>query len=161
VLLPRRMLGRNVQRVEIVEVVLDMRSLGHGEAEIAEDLDHFLPDLRHRMHGARALWSHRQRDIDLLRGKPRLESGFLKCCLAHTKGFAHAVLQQVERGTGLAAFIGAHAAERLHALGDGALLAERRDAHGFDGRFVGCGGDLREDILFEGLETHLMSLKMK
>ena len=38
VLLPRRMFGGNVERREIVKVILDMRAFGHRKSEIAENL---------------------------------------------------------------------------------------------------------------------------
>src|SRR5690242_16159472 len=49
VLLSRLMLGRNVGRGEIIEVVLDLWSFGDQEAEIGPDLYHFFPHLAHRM----------------------------------------------------------------------------------------------------------------
>ena len=50
--LPRRMLGRDVERVEVVQVVLDVRALGDGEAHVAEDRDDLLDGLADRMDAA-------------------------------------------------------------------------------------------------------------
>ena len=47
--LPRRMLGRDVERLEIVPVVLDVRPFGDGEAHVGEDRDDLVGDLAHRM----------------------------------------------------------------------------------------------------------------
>ena len=52
VVLPRRMLGRNVERGEIVEVGLDVGTLGDREAHIGEDLGDLVGDLAHRMDAA-------------------------------------------------------------------------------------------------------------
>ena len=53
---------------------------------------------------------------------------------------------------------GRHRAEGLQQLGDGALLAERGDAHGFQGRFVAGGIDLGEQVTFELVEIGHRSL---
>ena len=50
--LPRRMFRRDVERGEIVEVVLDVRAFGHGEAHLAEDRDHLVDGLADRMDAA-------------------------------------------------------------------------------------------------------------
>jgi len=39
-----------LERVEIVEVILDMRTFGNREAEVAENLDNLFPNLAHRMN---------------------------------------------------------------------------------------------------------------
>ena len=74
VLLPRRMLGRDVERGEIVEVVLDVRALGDREAEIAPRsatisshtwLTGWMVPWRSGRSG--------KRDIDLLDAEPRFE----------------------------------------------------------------------------------------
>ena len=56
---------------------------------------------------------------------------------------------------------GAHRAERLQQLGDRALLAERGDAHRFERRLVGGGGDVGEqEFSFERFPclTHCPSI---
>ena len=68
VILPRRMLGRNVERGEIVEVGLDVRAFGDREAHIGEDLGDLVGDLAHGMDaplGERP-FAHRQRDVGAL-----------------------------------------------------------------------------------------------
>ena len=52
VVLPRRMLGRNVERGEIVEVGLDVGTLGDREAHIGEDLGDLVGHLADRMDAA-------------------------------------------------------------------------------------------------------------
>ena len=53
VLLPRRMLGRDVERGEIVEILLDMRPLGDGEPHLAKDRDDLVDGLADRVDAAR------------------------------------------------------------------------------------------------------------
>ncbi len=50
--LPRRVLGREIQRGEVVEVVLDVRPLGEGEAHLGEDGDHLVHRLQGRVHAS-------------------------------------------------------------------------------------------------------------
>ena len=52
--LPGRMLGRDVERLEIVPVVLDVRAFGHGEAHVGEDRDDLLGGLADRVDAALA-----------------------------------------------------------------------------------------------------------
>ena len=52
-------------------------------------------------------------------------------------------------GTALLALLRGHRPEGLQEVGDGALLAERGDAHGLERRLVAGGGDLREQVAFE------------
>ena len=48
--LPRRMFRREVERGEVVEVVLDVRSFGQAEAHLGEDRDHLVHHLHDRVH---------------------------------------------------------------------------------------------------------------
>ena len=59
------------------------------------------------------------------------------------------VLGEVDRRALRLALVRRHLAERREQRGDRALLAERCDAHGFEGGFVAGGGDLGEDFGFE------------
>ncbi len=72
VLLPRRMLGRNVELGEVEIVRLDVRPFGDGEAHVGEDLDALVVDLADGMDaavgdGAKA---NRQSDVGALAGEP-------------------------------------------------------------------------------------------
>ena len=46
---PRRMVGGRVQRVKAMIFVLDLRAVGHHEADLAKAADDVLGDLRQRM----------------------------------------------------------------------------------------------------------------
>ena len=61
--LARRVLLRDIERAEVVEVVLDVRALGHGEAHLAEDRDDLLGDLADRVDAAVGARPHRQSDV--------------------------------------------------------------------------------------------------
>ena len=73
--LPRRMIRRNVERGEVVEVVLDVRAFGNCEAHLGKDGDQLLDHLRDRVDTAFCFGSHRQRDIDALAREAGFELG--------------------------------------------------------------------------------------
>ena len=52
--LPRRVAGREIERREVVEVVLDVRAFRHREAHLGEHRDHLVHHLQRRMHRALA-----------------------------------------------------------------------------------------------------------
>ena len=60
----RRVVGGGVEGVETMELVLDFRAIGEGEAHAAEDADRFVADQRERMQGAGGNGAGGQRDID-------------------------------------------------------------------------------------------------
>ena len=59
------------------------------------------------------------------------------------------VLGEIDRGALRLALVRRHLAEGREQRGDRALLAERCDAHGFEGGFVAGGGDIGENLGFE------------
>ena len=75
VLLAGRVLGRNVERREVVEVVLDVGAFGDGEAHVAEDRDDLVQHLADRVDTALQRRPDGKRDIDALVGEPRLDGG--------------------------------------------------------------------------------------
>jgi len=58
------MIGRNIQRFEVVEFVLDLRTLGDLKAGAPEDLLDAQPRLRDRMQTALRLAAPGERDVD-------------------------------------------------------------------------------------------------
>ena len=62
-------------------------------------------------------------------------------------------LEPVDRRALHLPLLGAHRAQRLQKLGDGALLAERADAHGFESSLIRGRGDGGRDALFENVQT--------
>ena len=71
---PRRMLGRMVQRGEVVVLVLDLRALDDREAEPDEDVLHLAPDLRDQVKAAGRLRRvARQGHVDPVLGQAAVE----------------------------------------------------------------------------------------
>ena len=148
------MFRRHVESVEVVEVVLDVRALGHGEAEVTEDLDDLFPDLVDGVDGALQFAAHRQRHVNRLAGETFVQRLVGQRCLAGGDRLRHLVLEQVEGRAEALALLGRHGAQALHLLGDRALLAQRCNAHRLKGRLVGSGVDLREGFALQGVQRH-------
>ena len=127
-----RVLGGNVQRVEIVPVAVNLRPLGHREPHIGEDRGQFVRDLADRVNGPLRRRAGGQRHIQPFGFQP-----LFQCCIGQ-RGLASAdrrvdlVFQRVEGRARLLAFFRRHLAKLAHHQGDFALLAESRHAHGLD-----------------------------
>ncbi len=65
----RRMILRDIQRFEIMKVILDFGSRDHLESGLGKDALDPQARARHRMHAARLLTAARQRHIDGALGK--------------------------------------------------------------------------------------------
>jgi hypothetical protein len=132
----RGVVGRRVERVEVVPLGLDPGTGAHLEAEAVEDRLDLAPHERQRVQRAERLAARRQRDVDDARqvgGQARLVEGgesfgdrALDARLGAVRGLA-------DRG----ALRRRELAERLHQLGHLPLLAEvarLREADLFLGR---------------------------
>ena len=75
VLLPGRVLGRDVECGEVVEILLDMRAFGDLKAHLAKDGDDLVHGLADRMEPTGAGEGYRQGDIGTLAGEPLIERG--------------------------------------------------------------------------------------
>jgi len=102
-----------------------------------------------------------ERDIDLLALQTRVKRLLLERRLAGGDRLADLVLEEIEPGSHFLAFLGRHGAQGLHALGDGALLAESRNTDRFECRLVGSAQDPVQDFLFKRVQSHRRSLKSK
>src|SRR5579863_3463386 len=67
------MVRREIERLEVVEIVLDLRPRGDLETGAAEDLLHAKARQSDRMQSAALLASTRQRDIDTAGGELALD----------------------------------------------------------------------------------------
>jgi len=134
--LPRRMIGRDVQLGEIVVVILDVRTLGDGEAKIGEDRGDLVEHLRNRMNATLRFGPGRQRDVDRLVAEARIQSRIAEFDFACGDGVRDFIAQAVEQRTIDLAFVRLHGAERLQKLADRPFLAERCHADRFQCGFV-------------------------
>ncbi len=71
-LLPRGVLGRNIECGEVVIVGLDVRPFGNGETHVGKDLGDLVHHLRDRVDTplCQRTGACRQRDIGFFPGKP-------------------------------------------------------------------------------------------
>src|SRR5260370_25093433 len=122
------MLGRDVERGEMVELVLDVRAFRAGEAHLAEDGDDLVDGLAQRMDAALGLGAHRERHVDAL---PR-ELLAQRLVLEPARGVADrrldVVLEQIERGAALAPRLWIEAGQPLQQRRVAAPLAENSNA---------------------------------
>jgi hypothetical protein len=132
-----------VERGEVEVVRLDVGTFGDRKTHIREDRGDLVDHLAHRMDaaGRGRRRQHRQRDIDAFALEPGGQRLFGERRLAGLDLLGDLVLEPVDQGPGGLAFLRAHAAERAQQRRDGALLAERGDAHSLDGAFVAGSGD--------------------
>ena len=149
--LARRVAFGEVQRREIVPVVLDVRAFGHAEAHVAEDRGDFLEHLHHRMQrpfpGQRGRW---QGQVHFLTHQLGFQRNRLQRALARAHGVFNPHLQRVERRALFLALFGRHRAERAHQAGDPALLAEFGDAYRVQRVKAGGGLNGGQRFLLDG-----------
>ena len=125
--LARRMLLRDVERAEVVEVVLDVRALGDREAHLAEDRDDLLGDLADRVNAPVGARPYRQGDVLSLGQQLGVERHRLERGLARRDGVGHRLLELIVALAGRAPRLRLERAEALGQIGDPPLLAERGD----------------------------------
>ena len=144
---PRRVLGREIQRREVVEVVLDIRPFGDREAHVGEDGHDLVRHLAHRMDPALGAVAQRQRDVDPLGGEPGIERLGLQLGRTRFERSLDLALQRIERLARLAALLRRQRAEGLGQLGDAPLLAEGGDTHLVQRRQIRSSTQLGQDLV--------------
>src|SRR2546429_613841 len=132
------MVARDVERLEVVGVGLDLGPLGDREAEAGEDRDDLVVDARERVERAAGRAPPRQREIEP-RARPlgaslRPE----RLVQASVQEGLELALGGVRRGADARPLRGCEGAERAEELGQDALAAEEPDAD-----LLELGGGLR------------------
>src|SRR5688500_11371468 len=124
------MVARDVERLEVVEVRLDLRPLGHREPEAHEDGHDLVAHARQRMEPAPRRSTARQREV-----RARALALAAPLALEHLaqaddeEGFER-TLRLVGGGANQRALLGRQGAERLQDLGQGAGAPEILDPDG-------------------------------
>ena len=129
---PRRMALGNVERGEIVPVVLDLRPRRDREAQIGEDFRQLVHHLTDRMHRAGQRRIGRQRHVDRLGREPRIKRRALQGSLARADCVGNRLAQRVDARTFRLTLLRSHLAERLEQRRHSALFAERLDTNCLD-----------------------------
>src|SRR5262245_37989522 len=106
--------------------------------------------------GERA-FAHREGDVGTLSREPRAQRDATKRLALCFQRLADAILQLIDGLPEALALFRRHAPERLHQLGDAALLAERSDSHIFQ-RYEVCSlGDRGKQLALDPLERSGLS----
>ena len=116
-----------------IRIIAPGRTFRHGEAHLGEDGHHLVHHLHGRVDPAPAARTGRQGQVDALGLKPRVHLGRLQLGLSGGDGRGDPVAQAVDDRPLFAPLIGAHRPHPLQQAGDRAGLAERGDAHLFQG----------------------------
>src|SRR5690606_767239 len=128
---------RNVQRGEVVVVVLDLGPGLHREARALEDRDDPPERAGDRMDRAVLAVAPRQRDVEHPRAERRLEPlRFERLAAGRDRGLER-LLRVVDRLAGGRALLGREPAELAQPLRERALLAEILDARRVELREIG------------------------
>ena len=126
-----RMLFRDIQRREIVEIGFQIGPFGNIEAKGRENFGNFIHNLADGMQTAFCPFAHRKTDINRFIGQSLVQRGLLKGEPAGGDGLCHIFLEAVQRRAGRAPFLGAHPAKAAHPFGHPPLFAKRADTEGF------------------------------
>src|SRR4249919_2931815 len=154
----RRMVRREVQRLEVVPVILDFRAIAQLETEAAEDVGDALDRAADRMQAAAAGVEAGQRDVNGFRGEACIEHGIFQLDLALAQCRGEHVARLVDRLAGGLALFRRQGAELLELGGDATALAQQGDTQGLDriGRFR--RGDVAQCLLRQRFDsTHSTS----
>ena len=138
---PRRMVGRNVQRLEVMEIVLDLRPLGDREADPGEECLDARQGAAERMAAAGPLPPPWQRHVNRLARQPGIQRRRFQRRLACGDGGFQRLLSLVDGLAGVAPLFGRQAPQFLEALGERAFLAQIMHARLIQGGEIAGPGD--------------------
>ena len=104
----RRMVGGNIQRLEIVKIVFDFRAVGHFKAHAVKQLDNALQGEGNRVQTAAALAAAGQSHIQGFGGQLGLQLGFVERIAAAIEGCLKPVFAFIDVGAHGFALVRAH-----------------------------------------------------
>ena len=149
----RRVVCRDVERLEVVPVVLDFGPFLDREARVAEQRLDATARARDRVQAARLLPAPRQGDVDAACREPTLELGAVEFGLARVDGRGEFVAHGVDAGAGGLALVGRERAQGLELRCDGTLLAEELDLERLEVGQGGGRGRARPGVGGQGFES--------
>src|SRR6185312_14109133 len=147
---PRGVIGREVERLEVVEIVLDLRTRGDLEARAAKDLLHAQARQRDWMEPAALLAAARQRDVDAAGGELPLDIRPRQRLAPRLDGSPHPLLGLVDPLAGRRPLGGREAAQGFQLLGEGALLPEPAYPCLIEAGEVRARRHLAQSLVYEG-----------
>ena len=149
---PRRVVGREVERVEVVVRRLDLAAVDDLVAEPEEDVLHLAPDLGDQVQVASLPSLARQRDVRDFLGQAPVEVGALQLGLALGHRVLEGLAQIVEDAAGLGV---PDLTERLLQLALPAEVADARVVQLVEGR---SARNRASRLGFHGLRVHRRSV---
>ena len=123
-LLARGVVGRDVQRLEVVAVPLDLGALDDLEAHRGEGVGDLADHQGRGVEMAAEGWPARQRDVDGVALGEGAGGRLAQCGLVGVAGRLELLLEPVRRRADLAALLGRGLAQAAQDLGEGALAAQ-------------------------------------
>jgi len=143
---PRRVAFRDVERGEIVPVVLDLRACGDGEAHVRKDFRQFVHHLADRVDRPARRLGRGQRQVHGFGGKAGIQRGAFQRTLALCQGIGNPFTQGVDQRAGALPFFGGHPAQCLEQGRDRTLLAQKFDPQSLQRAQILRGGDTRQRL---------------
>ncbi len=126
---PRRVILRDIQRLEIMEVVLDLRPRGYLESGLREDALDAQPRPGDGMNAAGFLAAPRQGHIDGAPGEVLLEPSLLEADSMHFQGCLDRRLRIVDALARRGTLGRREPSQALELLGEQPLLTQEAHAH--------------------------------
>ncbi len=96
----RRMVTRNIQRIEVVVIVFDFRARRHGKAELTEETFNTVDGASNRMQAAVFNAATRQRDVNGLCGQTRIQRCAFQFSFTRVQRLLHLLFRLVDDRTG-------------------------------------------------------------
>ena len=148
----RRVIRRNVQRLEVVELVFHLGALGDLVARAREQLLDALAHARDRVQRARGLAAPRQRHVDGAADELALDPLALERRAPLLDGFLDSCLGGVDARAGRRALGGLECGQALELLGQQALAPEPVHAQFVERSKAVAGGDPRQRLVGQRAE---------
>ena len=126
----RGMVRRDVEGLEVVPVVLDLRTAHDTEPERREDVHDLAFDQRERVQGPRARTSSGERDVDPVGGELRFLRDRPELGPTRVEGLLEVRADLVHARADLAAVVARQRAKGALELAERRLAAEHRDLRG-------------------------------
>ena len=136
-----RMVFRDIQRGEVVEIVFDLGSGPHAESRVTEDLLDPEPGAGDRMPSAESGTAAGQRDIDRIRREPGCQGIRFERLTTRIETLLDGLLGLVDGLTGLWPILRREGAEALEQRRKLSLLSEIGNAHRIERGQLGCRVD--------------------
>ncbi|MNE51941.1 hypothetical protein D3C80_1465940 [compost metagenome] len=130
---PGRVVAGDVERLEVVIVVFDLRAFGNAVADVGEELLDTFQSPGNRMQATGGLTTARQGYVNGLGAELGSQFGFFKQRLARIEDFCNTLLGFVDQRTDFRTLIGRQVAQGLHHLSQLALLAKEVNPDLFQG----------------------------